>query len=66
MTNYEVKIEVEYENGMIVEETYEVFAYDIDNAEDKVMNGEGLLTNEEIVDYPDIVNEKVTSIKRII
>lgn len=65
MANYQVKLEVEYPNGMLVEETYEVFAYDIDDAEARVLKGEGDLTDEEIIEYPDAINEKVVSIQRM-
>jgi hypothetical protein len=49
----------------VIEEVYEIEAMDIDEAEKKVVDGDGELVYDEIISYGATVDEKVTEIKSI-
>lgn len=49
----------------VIEEVYEIEAMDIDEAEKKVVDGDGELVYDEIISYGSTVDEKVTEIKSI-
>jgi hypothetical protein len=62
MSKYYVTVQAVVTNA-VVEETYLIDATDVDTAEQRVIDGEGELINEDIIDFGTTVKESVVEVK---
>lgn len=63
MQTYRITVMVTYQGGMVVEETYEVQASNVEHAEQLFWDDEAELVDEVILNYSEILNERVTTIR---
>lgn len=62
MSKYYVTVQAVVTNA-VVEETYLIDATDVDTAEQRVIDGEGELINEDIIDFGTTLEESVIEVK---
>ena len=62
MSKYYVTVRAVVTNA-VVEETYLIDATDVDTAEQRVIDGEGELINEDIIDFGTTLEESVIEVK---
>ena len=63
MQTYTITVMVTYQGGVVVEETYEVQASNVEQAEQLFWDDEAELVDELILNYSEILNERVTTIR---